>query len=261
MTYCELPAPPDLAHIVMSYWELTVAPDTPGPLTHEVFPDGCVNLACRRKRLGEKPVMFILGPRLTALPTELRPADIWWGARISPAAGQMVTGRAPETLFGQNLPGVLVIPQLTQSLERRIGQADDFAAGAAVFDAELRALNIKPEDIDAAVAAAAHLLETSLGQAKIAYIAEAVGLSARQLERRFRAVTGLTPKQFARLRRMYATAYALAEDYSVSWAARAADFGYADQAHLTREFVVLTGRPPVSFADMLARFEHGKMAR
>jgi AraC-like DNA-binding protein len=261
MTYSELPAPRDLAHVVMSYWELTVIPDVTGPVVHEVFPDGCVTLACLRQRQTLPPLLRVVGPRLKPLRTELQAGDVWWGARLSPAAAHLVLGCAPATLFGHNLPGAFVVPQLAQWMEQRIGKAEDFAAGAAVFSAKLGALGIRPTDLDTAVAAAAHLLESSLGQAKIAEIAGAVGLSTRQLERRFRAVTGLTPKQFARLRRMYATTYALAADDTSSWATRAANFGYADQAHMTREFVSLTGRPPVSFAEMLARFEHGKMAR
>jgi len=111
------------------------------------------------------------------------------------------------------------------------------------------------------VTAAVRLIEESQGRAKVSEIAEAVNLSVRQLERRFRAVSGLTPKQFARVRRVRATALALVEEGEISWASRAAEMGYADQSHLTREFVTVTGRSPVTFAEDLARIKHGEIVK
>lgn len=90
-------------------------------------------------------------------------------------------------------------------------------------------------------------------------IAAAVGLSVRQLERRFRAAAGLTPKQFARVRRVRAAAVTLVKDEGKGWAARAAEMGFADQPHLAREFVALTGCPPAAFAEDVAEIEHGDL--
>lgn len=44
-------------------------------------------------------------------------------------------------------------------------------------------------------------------------------------------------------------------------ATRAAEFGFADQSHLTHEFSRLTGRAPNSFAATIERIEHGDLIK
>jgi AraC-like DNA-binding protein len=60
-------------------------------------------------------------------------------------------------------------------------------------------------------------------------------LSVRQLQRRFLNATGLTPKQFARVQRWRATAIKLAGDAESKLVDCAAELGFTDQAHLSRE--------------------------
>jgi AraC-like DNA-binding protein len=47
----------------------------------------------------------------------------------------------------------------------------------------------------------------------------------------------------------------------MNWASRAAEMGFADQAHLTHEFSMLTGRSPNSFAEKVKRIEHGELIK
>ncbi|HRH42035.1 MAG TPA: helix-turn-helix domain-containing protein, partial [Pyrinomonadaceae bacterium] len=88
-----------------------------------------------------------------------------------------------------------------------------------------------------------------------------LNLSTRQLERRFKASSGLSPKQFARTRRIRATAVDLVENNKQNWANRAAEIGFADQAHLTREFVSVTKRSPNSFAEKVKQIKHGNLVK
>ena len=70
----------------------------------------------------------------------------------------------------------------------------------------------------------------------------ASGLSHRHLLARFRAATGLAPKQHARILRFDGALDALAQ--GGDFAAIAVDAGFADQAHFTREFRELAGVTP-----------------
>ena len=45
----------------------------------------------------------------------------------------------------------------------------------------------------------------------------------------------------------------------MSWSAVAADLGFADQAHLIREFGALAGVTPVEVADRIRRIGHGQV--
>lgn len=85
------------------------------------------------------------------------------------------------------------------------------------------------------------------GRARVAAIAEKIGWSRKHLARRFTDDVGLGPKSVSRIVRLN-RAIEAARAGECDWAGIAADCGYADQAHLVREFRELAGRSPVAFA-------------
>ncbi|PZR12235.1 MAG: hypothetical protein DI536_15100 [Archangium gephyra] len=85
-----------------------------------------------------------------------------------------------------------------------------------------------------------------LGQHDIAGLADSMGLSTRQLERRFVDELGASPKQLASLLR-FRRALAAMQRPKPDFAAIALECGYADQAHLVRDFTKYTGAPPKRF--------------
>ena len=84
------------------------------------------------------------------------------------------------------------------------------------------------------------------GQARVASIAQGIGWSRKHLARRFADEVGLGPKSVSRIVRLN-RAIAAARGGS-RWAGIAADCGYADQAHMVREFRELAGTSPVGWA-------------
>ncbi|HEY0778385.1 MAG TPA: helix-turn-helix domain-containing protein, partial [Gemmatirosa sp.] len=83
--------------------------------------------------------------------------------------------------------------------------------------------------------------------------AAASGRTVRHLERQFRALAGVTPKAYARRARFERVRDRLWVDPHTGLSALAVDCGYADQAHLTREFRAFAGAPPARWAAGLAR--------
>lgn len=83
------------------------------------------------------------------------------------------------------------------------------------------------------------LLETQ----SIAETASRHGISVRQFERRFARNFGLSPKEWLRVKRFEASLVKLANDKE-SLANVAADAGYADQSHMTRDYRRATGLTP-----------------
>ncbi|MDQ0379468.1 helix-turn-helix domain-containing protein [Amycolatopsis thermophila] len=79
-------------------------------------------------------------------------------------------------------------------------------------------------------------------------LAARAGMSVRGLQRAFHEHVGVSPKWVLRRYRLYDAAERAARAESVDWAALAADLGYADQAHLTREFTAAVGEPPGRYA-------------
>lgn len=88
------------------------------------------------------------------------------------------------------------------------------------------------------------LLEDGLnGAVAVADVAAALGLSPRQLERRFRADIGLTPREF-KLRLRLARAAWLLETTDLAVTQVAQDCGYGDASHFSRMFLAHFGRRP-----------------
>jgi len=84
------------------------------------------------------------------------------------------------------------------------------------------------------------------GLRRVAQLAELSGLSERRLQRMFADYVGVSPKWVMRRARLHEAALRVEADgpASVDWAALAADLGYADQAHLSRDFTATLGVPP-----------------
>lgn len=104
---------------------------------------------------------------------------------------------------------------------------------------------LREDQLDPSLGRAWGLLQASWGAMPVEQLARAVGWSRHHLARRFATEFGLAPKpaarvlRFDRARRMLQVAAGRSSIASV-----AARCGYADQAHLTREFAELAGCPP-----------------
>lgn len=98
-----------------------------------------------------------------------------------------------------------------------------------------------PEDLTRAW----HLLAVAGGRIRVSELAAVIGWSRRHLVNRFTAEFGLPPRDLGRLHR-----FGVAQQYArsgASWAQVAAHAGYADQAHLSREFREFAGRTPTAW--------------
>ncbi|WP_431906075.1 DUF6597 domain-containing transcriptional factor [Micromonospora carbonacea] len=79
------------------------------------------------------------------------------------------------------------------------------------------------------------------------------GTTTRRLQRLFLDHVGVGPKWVIRRYRIQEAIEHAAGGGPVDWAAVAADLGYADQAHLIREFAAETGLTPAAYARSLHR--------
>jgi AraC-like DNA-binding protein len=97
------------------------------------------------------------------------------------------------------------------------------------------------------VVRAARQIEDANGNLRIAAIPEQLGVSRKQLWLRFTREMGLSPKAYAQLQRFVWTLARLRESTSVDWPGLAAAAGYADQAHLVRDFRRAAFASPTEF--------------
>ena len=83
--------------------------------------------------------------------------------------------------------------------------------------------------------------------APVGAVVERFGTTAKPFIRRFRAATGLTPKAYARLRRLQRLLVTLPADGPVDWAGLAVAHGFYDQSHLVHDFSSITGVTPSAY--------------
>ncbi|PJE99446.1 AraC family transcriptional regulator [Streptomyces carminius] len=192
-----------------------------------VLPDGCTDLIWTAGGL------LVAGPDTRAQLTDESPGTGYVGLRFAPGTGPRVLGVPAHELRDARVPLDSLWPEReVRELAERVAGAPD---PARVLE-EVAGGRLRRTPDDPPVRAVVERLRAGAG---VAAVADAVGLSERQLYRRSLAAFGYGPKTLARVLRLDgALRLARAGVPAASVAARA---GYADQAHLSREVRALAG--------------------
>lgn len=238
-TYRErLPTPLAARHLTCA-WVQQVAPES-APYTHRTVPNGSAELVCA---IGSVP--RVVGPQTGPIEEVLAPGSIVVGVRFRPGAAPSGLGLPASELVDLDLGA----DELWGASAVALGEA--LAACASPQDAatilEGAILDRLPDaaDLDPiAIEAVRRLLPGRTHE--VASLTSALFISERQLRRRCQTAIGLAPKTLHRMLRFQGF-LALAgthERPSAQLARLAAEAGYADQSHLTRESVRLSGLAP-----------------
>jgi AraC-like DNA-binding protein len=160
---------------------------------------------------------------------------------VNPLGCRALLGLPAGELASIDVDAADVLGAVVAELQDRIRCAATWRQRFAAVDAVL-ARRLRPGDVAPEVVRAWDRLFGAGGAVPIGAVAADVGWSARHLAERFRAETGLRPKEAARVIRFDRARRRLTAGTSL--AALASDTGYFDQAHLAREFRALAGCPP-----------------
>lgn len=247
MSFQEFEPTLGLREHVACYWGAEIHAVEAGHM-HQVIPDGCVGLIATRRADGSTH-LTLQGPRLDALWIPVHQGDRFWGVRFWPDAGALLLRRPARELLGVLEPAAAGLESPAAGLAARLARCDTAADASAAWESLLAPMVAACPPLDTVVRTAVLAIVAARGEAPLADLAAAVGVSPRQLQRRFSAAVGLSPKQFARVRRLRSALLHVVEGSPMSWAAVAADLGFADQAHLIREFGALAGLTPVAVAE------------
>ena len=232
--YRELAPPPSLRQAVECLW-VRVVPETGAPQAL-VLPDACSDLMWQQDRGA-----VVAGPDTGPNPSLLAPGSVILGARFLPGAGGPALGAPLSELrnlrvdlvdlhrdLARWLPGGLAPQEALERIERA-------AAGL-----------ISGGPPDPLVQQGARLLNEP--GATVESLVRLLDMSERQLRRRFQAAVGYGPKTLHGVLRFRRFLQRLDAVGGGALAELALDFGYADQAHLTRETTRLAGLPPAALA-------------
>jgi AraC-like DNA-binding protein len=227
--YREFPAPAPLASHFLCFWTQTII-GSRGAYEHRVLPDACIDIVL----INDEPPL-VVGPWTVPFVARLAAGTCITGARLHPGRASSLLGMPASELLNQAIPitavrGAMQSVRLENVIEEPNAAARRSALAQVLF---------------ASVEHSAPMDQTVLGgirwlsrhpHGRIRQLSQWVGISERQLHRRFSAAIGYGPKMFQsvlRFQRLLKTAREMRIEQSL--ADLAASVGYADQAHMTRD--------------------------
>lgn len=251
MDYREIRPKPPLSDHIECFWVLQGYGQVQSP-PERLLPDGCIELILNfgdpfnehisATGLTEpQPLRFIVG-QMTR-PVLISPTgriDIL-GVRFAPG-GALPFIRIP---LNELTDSIVNLSDIDPALDREIAECSN----PEMVESLLTRLLVSRYFPNSEVRSATSYIVNSNGRVPVDQLANEIGISGRQLERRFLREVGLPPKLLSRILR-FQQVFRAVEHPAMNWAAVAADCGYFDQAHLIRDFRQFAGRTPsIQFED------------
>lgn len=256
-----------LSKQVKYYWSLESAKGDKGSGRERIFPDGCIELIFHYGNLFRKydtpqtfhiqPRSFIHGQIKSYIEIEPTGTVGIFSARFNPAGLQpfidfdvdSFTGRtlSVEEIWGSE--GVVLENEMLACYgnDERVTVIEDFLLK------KRQDLKIDNTPVEYCVEA----LFKSVGAVSIESLAEELRIGKRQLERRFIAAVGLSPKVLARIIRFQNTLQLIENKEFRSFTGVAHEGGFYDQAHFIKDFRDFTGlNPKQYFSENLEMAKH-----
>ena len=234
--------PADLAAFVEYFW--VVRWDLRGEQPHEqaILPHPNVNLAF------ESAGAAVFGVDRKIFTRRLSGAGKALGVRFRPGGFRPFYSAPILTLNDRVVPARGIFgPAADRTCEVVMAAASDEAMTAAAAGL-LRGASPRPDPAMEQVAGVVAWITADPGLRRVGQLADACGIPERRLQRLFADYVGVSPKWVMRRARLHEAALRAESGAGVDWAALAADLGYADQAHLTRDFTATLGIPPAQYA-------------
>ena len=230
-------APADLGDVVESFWMGRWNLPADAPHVTELLGDPCVHLVADR---GATRVVGVWTRRWI---NRLEGSGHVRSAKLRPGAVRAFFDVDAVTLSdGFRAPSDLVAGFDTERFEADVLTPPDDSTAFSTMSDYLRAMRRADDEVSLAVDCAAALRTPEI--TRVEALAEHCGLSVRGLQRLFRRHVGASPKSLLRRVRLQEAALRIERGEATNLAVLAADLGYTDQAHLTRDFRVAVGRTP-----------------
>lgn len=233
------PLRPYVEHYWLIDWDLTE------PYVSHVLPHPAVHIVFQQFE-GTDPFVEIAGIPHGLFTQKLEGRGRVCGIKFRPGAFRAVAPEHPVTEWtGLRIRQPEVFPDTDPAT---ILTPADESARIAALDAFLLALGPRPDPRAELATALADRIRTDRTIRRVTDFAHAAGMSVRLLQRLFAAYVGVGPKWVILRYRIHEALERAETEEPVDWAGLAADLGYADQAHLVRDFTATVGVSPTAYA-------------
>jgi AraC-like DNA-binding protein len=246
----------NLSPFVRCYWILD-APKEIKPDKQRIIPDGCIEMIFHYGDLYKQyqedgscivqPRCFVFGQLTQPLDIEPTGRTGIFAVRFNP------DGFTPFATIPLNMMENRAVA-LTELFGNAGVQLEEDILSAKTTDDRVKIIELfltgrvgSAGLIDRIIQSAITTMVTLNGQLSVSDISKEMDINRRQLERRFAAVIGLSPKQLSKIIRLQATIKMLMNDEPGSLTSIAYEGNYYDQAHFIKDFKEFTGVSPKRF--------------
>ncbi len=261
MRYLTLAPSPPLEDAVEAFWAYEGY--QPPHAFERVFPSGTVEillnltdgfLRCRDPQSGSLHAqwhgLLVAGVHHAYQLVETAQQYAMLGVALKPGGAWRLFGIAADELTDRHVPLENILGRIAAEWTERLWDLRNPLDRLRQLDAFLsrrirRALH-------PAVAWAAEQFVHFPDTARVAAIADEAGMSTRRFNVLFQREIGINPKSFARIRRFQSALAALQRlrGNDVSLSLLAVEMGYADQAHMIRDFKSFSGFTPGQYRSL-----------
>jgi AraC-like DNA-binding protein len=253
----EYAIPQRLRPFVTSIWSLENRGAPNQKSRERILPDGCVELVLHFRnpfrnyfadgRSNMQPPSFVVGQMQRFLDIEPSGSTGFVAVRLH-ARGAYMFFRSPLTAITNS-----VVP-LNEIWNARADECTERVALARRMPERLRIVEEMLIEAlqqngrrDCTVDRCIQLIQEATQPVAITQLASTLGLSSRQLTRRFENTVGMSPKEFLRVNRFIRAARRIRRQGDSSLTETAYECAYFDQAHFNHEFRALAGITPGEF--------------
>lgn len=225
--YREFSVPPNLADYFLCFWKQVIAGSR--AYAHRVLPDACVDIVL----INDDPPV-VVGPSTELFIVRFAAGTRIVGARLHPGRAPGLLGMPAAELLNRSAPLSEVWGQNRARFAPVLDLARSASRSSRLAETLIRATSLAKQ-ADPVVAASIRWLARHW-HGRVEQLSQRIGISHRQLQRRFSAAVGYGPKTFQSVLRFQRLLnFASEPGAQQSFADLAVVSGYADQAHMARE--------------------------
>lgn len=205
----------------------------------EIYPDACSDLIFE---FNESTFRVSLGGSMQGPHRVNRlPHSELWSLRFEPGWTPLVGDFSPSELVGHIYEVDSVLGQSSSGLCESLYEASSDLEKTRLLSSWAHQLPYYSRDPLIQLVAQ---YKISQGSLRIPELVRKSGYSERQLERRFKDLTGFSPKRLGKILRFNSALRKLITNDIVDWADFAAELGWYDQSHMINDFKSLSGKTP-----------------
>ena len=252
----EYAIPPLLAPFVKSIWSMESCRVHRIP-RERILPDGCVELVMHFRdpfrnyfadgRTNRQSESFVVGQMKHFLEIEPTGEAGFMAVRFRPQGAYLFFRPPMSEVADSAVPLSEVWNDRANEYTERVALAREMMTRLRIIESMLLEAMHANERRDHAVERGVQLIQNCAEPRSVKELASIIGLSNRQLARRFQNAIGMTPKEFVGVTRFIRAARRLRTRVDTTLTETAHECGYFDQAHFNHDFREFAGLTPGEF--------------